>query len=386
MERESKKRVVIDIYCLLIADTGIRKYLEGLIQLIQKNEREEFEYIFLPSLHKVEQTNNFRKKTFILFRVFSQLETFLWKQVYIPYKLWKLKADLAFFPDYYAPALKLSTYKLVMYHDTFFWDEPAHYGKWWLMYFKWITRLGLNGRSGVLTISYHVKNNLYRVLRDKVKVDVIHHPAQNEVVQFNDDVFKEFGLVGKKYFLHVGVFEKRKELPVLVEAFSKFLKKVKNPYEYKLVLVGRKAPNKRFDDYNEIVGLIGRLGLEESVVLPGYLSNEEVALLYLHAWSYVFPSRNEGFGIPVLEAFSAECPLIISNQPALMEVAGGAALVFDVGNAEDLSSKMLGLSDKRRLGLVELGKSRLSCFKREDYLPKLESIFSNALNGNDARN
>jgi len=72
---------------------------------------------------------------------------------------------------------------------------------------------------------------------------------------------------------------------------------------------------------------IGPEPAAHGVVLTGYVAKEELAVLYRHAHCTLFPSRYEGFGIPVLEALASGCPLLISAQPALLEVSAGHATV-----------------------------------------------------------
>src|SRR5690606_17789991 len=105
------------------------------------------------------------------------------------------------------------------------------------------------------------------------------------------------------YFLHVGVLEKRKNLLTLVSAFSQLVKR--EGFEaFRLVLVGQRGPRKTLDDWDPVVSLVRQLSLEDKVLLPGFVNGQELESYYRHAMAYVFPSVNEGFGMPVLEAFS----------------------------------------------------------------------------------
>jgi glycosyltransferase involved in cell wall biosynthesis len=91
---------------------------------------------------------------------------------------------------------------------------------------------------------------------------------------------------------------------------------------------------------------------------------EDLASMYQSAFAYVFPSLNEGFGLPVLEAFNASIPLICANNSCLPEVAGDAALYFDPYNVHELSQCMQNLIDDPDmvLALKEKGKHRLNQF------------------------
>ncbi|WP_339695219.1 glycosyltransferase family 1 protein [uncultured Roseivirga sp.] len=308
----------------------------------------------------------------------AQIDIIVWKQITIPFKAFIIKADIVFFPDYYPTFWRMKSHKVVMFHDTFFWDTPEHYGRIWLPYFKWITLQGVKRGASVMTITNSAKLKIQGILPFEVKVSVISHPHREmkKIVSETDEILRSLSLVNKEYFLHVGVFEKRKSLQVLVKAFDSFLKETKDR-NFKLVLVGNPAANKRFNDFPEVVNLIKKLGIKKSVILPGYLSDSDIAKLYKCAQAYIFPSNNEGFGIPILEAFEMGCPVITSSQEALVEVLGGAGLSFEMGNHNELSELMLKLhyNSELRQTLIERGSVRLLDFNRNEYLNKMEAYF-----------
>lgn len=93
-------------------------------------------------------------------------------------------------------------------------------------------------------------------------------------------------------------------------------------------------------------------------------SDEELAYMYTKAECLVFPSQYEGFGIPVLEAFSWECPAVLSDTQCFREIAGNAALYFDAGSGASLALclEQLLLDKDKKQSLAELGKDRLMHF------------------------
>ena len=109
---------------------------------------------------------------------------------------------------------------------------------------------------------------------------------------------------------------------------------------------------------------IHQLKIEHAIVRLGYLEAEQLASIYQCAFAYVFPSFNEGFGLPVLEAFNAGLPVICANNSALPEVAADAALYFDPNNTADLAACMQSMIEDAQLRqeLIEKGKLRLSQF------------------------
>ena len=131
-------------------------------------------------------------------------------------------------------------------------------------------------------------------------------------VAADDTVIDRLGLEGRKFFLGVGVDSANKNIKTVVEAFQQA--KLDGAV---LVLTGAKDPK-----------VFGHLDIRgrDGVRTVGFVSDAELRALYEHALALVFPSFYEGFGLPPLEAMTCGCPVIISEQPALMEVCGDAAL------------------------------------------------------------
>jgi glycosyltransferase involved in cell wall biosynthesis len=100
----------------------------------------------------------------------------------------------------------------------------------------------------------------------------------------------------------------------------------------KLVLAGGKGWY-----YAEIFQLVEELGLAEQVIFPGFVPGAELPHWYQAALAFVYPSLYEGFGLPVAEALACGAPVLCSDSPALLEVAGDAALVAPAHSEEQLS-------------------------------------------------
>jgi glycosyltransferase involved in cell wall biosynthesis len=124
--------------------------------------------------------------------------------------------------------------------------------------------------------------------------------------------------------LSVATLEPRKNLPALVEAFS--LLRGRQP-ELTLVLAG-------------LSGWEDRPLAAEGVRLLGYVPDGELARLYRGAAAFAYPSRFEGFGIPVVEALACGTPAVVSSHPSLDEACGDAALRADPGDAETFAATL----------------------------------------------
>jgi alpha-1,3-rhamnosyl/mannosyltransferase len=136
----------------------------------------------------------------------------------------------------------------------------------------------------------------------------------------------------ERYMFTVSTVEPRKNLVTLLAAYRLLKTSLKEDCP-PLIIVGRKGWN--CDDI-----LSYMLELDGLVQFPGHVSDEELVALYQMATCLVFPSLYEGFGLPVLEAMMAGCPVITSNTSSLPEVAGNAALLIDPLQAEEIEEAM----------------------------------------------
>ena len=152
-------------------------------------------------------------------------------------------------------------------------------------------------------------------------------------------VRRKYGLPNR-YVLYLGLIQPRKNIARLAAAI-KMLRQ--SGYGGKLVIVGKRAWL-----HEGVLREIAALNMEEALVFTDYVAQEDLPLLYNAAEAFAYPSLYEGFGIPVLEALACGIPTLTSTDPALVEVAGGAALHAD---PLDVSALAAGLESV--LGDVE---------------------------------
>jgi glycosyltransferase involved in cell wall biosynthesis len=162
-------------------------------------------------------------------------------------------------------------------------------------------------------------------------------------------------------------------VPHLISAFARIKDSVDGE---KLVICGN------LDAYNsdkQIKKNIGKLLLEDDVVLPGFIDEQDKVAVFSLAHVFAFPSLYEGFGIPPLEAMSQNVPVICSDIPSLKEIAQNGALFFDVNNLDDFSKKLYDISmdNDLRLELIQSGKQRISFFSWEKSAIKMLAIYEN---------
>ncbi len=376
---QQKKRIIgIDTRDLKIAKTGAHTYLSELCKTIQNNRADlQFDYVFIDTYLPIYTGTN------KIGKLWEQLNYLIWKQITLPIKAWQKGCSLVFCTDYFVPYMHLGFTTVPVFHDAFIWEYPTHYNRYWLYLFKTFGVSAAKKASAIVTVTNYAKQQIAKHSGiDAAKIIPIHIGPKSSIVepQQNTAIFNYEHLLNKKYILHVGTIEKRKNLATLITAFEGLLQN--NPQEIYLVIVGQKSnkPTLQDDAIFEMVAASSLL--KEHVVFTGYLSDNQTATLYKHAALYVFPSINEGFGIPILEAFAHKVPVLVSNNSCLPEVADNAAITFDPTNPTALSKLMAQtLNDPALIqSLQQRGTERLKHFTWRKTLDALEAVFQRSIN------
>jgi glycosyltransferase involved in cell wall biosynthesis len=138
----------------------------------------------------------------------------------------------------------------------------------------------------------------------------------------------------ERYVLFVGTLEPRKNIALLLEAFSRLL--AERPQDdIQLVVAGGKG----WGD-GRLIATMEALNIRRRVIFTGFVEDDDLPDLYRGAQMFVYPSLYEGFGLPVLEAMACGTPVITSNRSSLPAVAGDAALLIDPTRPDDLAAAM----------------------------------------------
>ena len=374
-----KQKIGIDIRDLKIAKTGAHTYLSELCKAIKNSEQDlQFEYVFLDTRLPV-YTGSSK-----IGKLWEQVNYIFWKQITLPIKAWLTGCSLVFCTDYFVPYMHLGFTTVPVFHDAFIWEYPSHYNKYWLGLFKTFGVSAAKKASAVVTVTSYAKDQIAKYSGiDAANIVSIHigpksSIAENEFSAGIDHIVEP--LLQKKYILHVGTIEKRKNLTTLLKAFELLLQN--NTQDLYLIIVGQKSNKPTLKDEAVFEMVAASSLLKERVVFTGYLTDSQTAQLYKHAALYVFPSVNEGFGIPILEAFAHKVPVLVSNNSCLPEVAGNAAIGFDPYNPDALSTLIAQtLNDTALLqSLQQKGSERLTHFTWGKTLNALESVFERSIN------
>ena len=364
-----KKKIFIDTFYFQYAYSGIGTYISELVLGLKKYGSSKNEFIFS---HKLTYKKNYINSNYKFFRLFFHLKYFIWKQILLPIKLMLYKPDLIICPDYVLPFFNFNTKQICVFHDAFFWDYPENYSKYWGCYFRYIIKTCLKDDTTIVTTSKTSKIKLSKFFPNDIKYVYQSYKPNKFNSKFKLEKFK---VEKHKYILHVGSFDKRKNILTLVKVFEKLIK-LERKSDLKLVLVGKQNVNGNSKVSKDIINFITKNNLKNDVILTDHLPDSDVIGLYSNALFYVFPSSDEGFGIPVLECFSNNLPVICSDIPIFREIAHDNAFYFELENFNELSYAMLKLinSKSEKDTLKNKGRERLKKFSRKAFVKDFENI------------
>jgi len=208
----------------------------------------------------------------------------------------------------------------------------------------------------LLTISDSVKDDIVRYLSyPAAKIKVIGAGVDEEFFDYSPNADRDLTLlqlhrlsmtnpfmgqahITQPYILCTGGDDPRKNMSRLIEAFGLLPPRFAN---YKLVIVCDLSPSTK----NALIAQATEAGVQERLILTGFVPKGTLIALYRSAAVFVFPSLAEGFGLPLLEAMACGTPVVTSSGRPFMDVAGDAAIYFDPYNPHSIASAISSVLD-----------------------------------------
>jgi glycosyltransferase involved in cell wall biosynthesis len=281
-----------------------------------------------------------------------------WEQTGLPLVAQQVDAKVVHSPHYTMP-LRAGRPVVVTIHDATFFTDPELHTAVKGTFFRSAMRTALRRAARCVVPSKATRDEVVRILdADPTRIDVAYHgvdttmfhpPAEQEVAR----VQARLGLHDEPYIAFLGALEPRKNVPALIRGWVRAVHGRDDPPA--LVLAGGVG----WDD--EVDRAIAEVPASLRVVRPGYLRFADLPGFLGGALVVAYPSRGEGFGLPVLEAMACAAPVLTTHRLSLPEV-GGDAVAYTEPDVDAIASALSGLLDdpdrRRRLGAAGLARAQ----------------------------
>jgi glycosyltransferase involved in cell wall biosynthesis len=275
------------------------------------------------------------------------LQWYTWHEWQLPRILERSKADIFLSPDGII-SLRSNIPAIPVIHDINFYHRPGDVPFLTSQYYRYFfTRFAGKARR-IITVSDFCREDIAVNLKiDRDIIDVAHNGVSDYFVPAGKkeaDDFRQKLTGGVSFFLFVGNFSPRKNIPGLIDSYNLFRKT--SGLDHKLVLTGGRLYLNRETDK-----LINSSPFRRDIILTGPLKHKDLGILYSSATALVFVPWFEGFGIPAAEAMRCGTPAILSNTTSLSEIGGDSAIYVSPGDPVEISGAMIKISTDENLRL-----------------------------------
>ncbi len=368
-------RIGINALYLIPGKTGgMSVYLINYLKYLQEIDTENEYYIYTstegadalnvsaPNFHKVRCPMPARLRSFHYF----------WELFILPFQALKDRIELLHSMANIAP-IYLPCKSVITIHDIRPYYISSDFPRSFTYMFKKLLPLMAKHAARVITVSEYSKKAISDVLditTDKITAIPLASGLGPVTEKAKKEIKAQYNIDGYIFTLLTAI--PHKNMDGLIKAYKILASRQKEVPE--LVVAGITGPVLE-DVKNRVRGW----GLEKKIIFPGYIPDEHLPALYQSARLFIFPSKYEGFGLPVLEAMSYGVPVVSSSFTALPEVVGDAGLMFDPDNPDEMADAMervLGDEELSR-NLVEKGLQKAAAYSWEKVAKETLKVYLN---------
>lgn len=310
----------------------------------------------------------------------SSIGNLLWTTFVFPFITLKEKADAVVIPNF---TLLLFKFKPTIWilHDLIEFNVENKFSKLRMFYRKKIADpISAKNASHIITVSNNSKLDIMKYLNiDEDKISAIYNGVDRQKFKIIDK-YKAKNDVAKykienNFVLFIGTIDyPGKNVHGLIKAFE--ILKSDHGYNGDLVLIGGKG-----HDYDVVVNLISNSKYKDNIIMPGYVSDEDIISFYNVCDVFCFLSYYEGFGAPPLEALACGAKVLVSDRSSLPEVVGDVGYTTDISNDEEVAKKLNEILRTENIIVIDKNKYEfhIGHFDWNKYASEFNNILCNLI-------
>ncbi|WGV29006.1 glycosyltransferase family 4 protein [Halotia branconii] len=315
-------------------------------------------------------------------RIAPPMRYVLWEQYWLPKQCEKDKIEILHCPMNFGLPWSSPCPRVLTLHDAI---DQVYYSQdksWYQQLnltdiqnriYHWIAR---NQAERIITVSQHSKQDIIEYLHiPENKITVIYEAANKtfhqKITQSESLRVRDKYQLQRSYIFYIGGWEKRKNIPFLMNAFAQA-----NIKGVDLVLAGGKD-----EERTTLVNLAESLEIKNRLQLLGWVDDVDLPALYAEAICFVYPSEYEGFGLQMCEAMAVGCPVFAARSTCLPEVLGNGGETFSISETEELVNLLQCLVNDRSYyyHLANRAKNRSQQFSWQTTSQRTQEVYQQIL-------
>jgi len=341
---------------------GIGRYSQNLVKnILEIDHDNQYSLILTPEDAKEFEQSRINRQVKLIVTDIPHYS--LAEQTKLPKILEKENFDLVHFLNFNFPVRYRGKF-VVTIHDLtlFFYPGRQRHNIVHKLAYKYIFSQVCKKAQKIIAVSHATEQDIIKTFHvDKNKIKVVYEAADDkQFAKPSQDIIKK---IQRQYaiaeslpsgqnspvLLYVGQWRSHKNVVGLIKAFEK----IRQVRPAKLAIVGKPDPA-----YPEIKATIDKSLFLSDIVMPGFVTDEELAAWYEIASVFVFPSFYEGFGLPGIEAMMAGTPVVASNRTSLPELYQDAAVYFNPEDLTDMANQIQKVVSDQKLRQKMIGRGR----------------------------
>lgn len=346
MEQKTEMRIGVNLLPFRKQLTGTGRFTQNILSEFAAIDKKNTYFLFLTKTsepHFSMPAENFFKIVNGLSPNF-RLIRIGWEQFLLPWQLRRHQIQILFTPSVAIPCWVPCKTVTVIHDLAPFHKSLIKYSKIRAVYVRWATMNAVKRSTAIIAVSENTKREIVRFCHiPEAKIFVSYEGVNEFYHKINSaELIMQTRIkynLPERFILFVGTLEPGKNLFRLLQAFHQLKKN--NLIPHKLVIVGAYGWGKIFNNKTQ--------SLKDEIIFTGYVSEQDLQLIYNAAELFILPSLYEGFGLPPLEAMACGTPVIVSNCASLPEVVGDAGLLINPYDINEIAGAILRVLNDKNL-------------------------------------